>query len=206
MRGSRSEACITATSSAAEPCPDPARPPGDAARCEELHACDRMADGRTQSISPRALQGLELGGAIRPGPGAAHGQPARRAAWGSAPQLAVLSGSPASPRGPAEQPEPPLPARALARQLLDGRERTSPDGVLDHGHERLTAAAGGAAAPAPAPASSAGLSANDDDLPVSGTPITRQHLVLSWRPPTGHAVPLRWRCMRCCSSPLVEST
>ena len=210
LQSSCSEACITATSSATEVCLEaaapwpsqeleagavrdghallpPSSPLGDAAPFARQGVGGGMADGPMQSVSTRAFHGLELRDAVGPAPGDARGPPARRAAWGSAlelagcdtrrtslahrsaPQLGMLSESPrsgpASSRGPAQRPHSLLAARALAQQLLRECGRPSPGSVLHQDCERLAAVA--AAAAAVAPTSSVVRKADDDDLPVS---------------------------------------
>lgn len=162
-------------------------PLGDAAPYARQGVGGGMADGPMQPVSPRAFQGLELREATGPVPVAARGPPMRRAAWGSAlelagcdapraslahrsaPQLGMLSvtprSCPASPRAPAQRPHSLQAARALAQQLLHERGRPSPGSVLHQDYERLAAVA--AAAAAVAPTSSAACKADDDDLPVS---------------------------------------
>ena len=210
LQSSCSEACITATSSATEvyleaaaPWPTqeleagaareghallpPTSPLGNVSPFARQDVGGGMADGPTQLVSPRAFQGLELREAVGPVPGAALSPLARRAAWGSAlelagcdgaraslahrsaPQLRTLSqtpaSSPASPRAPAQRPHSLRAARALAQQLLHECGRPPPGSMVHQDYERLAAVA--AAAAAVAPTSSADCKADDDDLPVS---------------------------------------
>lgn len=205
LRSSCSEACVTAASSGTDICLDsaapwpsqeleagdgrafvPPPPLGVSALFGEQAADDGMGVGPAQCVSPCTFQGRQLGDAVRPGPGAARGPPAWRAAWGSSPELAVrdtphapaargdapqlakLRGAPrskpASPRTSTQRPHSLPDALVLAQQLLDECGRPPSGGVLRQDYERLAAVA--AAAAAIVSAASAGGTAADEDLPV----------------------------------------